>query len=254
MTTTTVTVLGSADAFNSAGRGNAGYLVEDAEGAFCVDFGPTALMALKALGFAPDDLDAVFVTHLHGDHFGGLQQLLIDAQYCHARRRPLTIGGPLGTGKRVEAWYKLAYGSAAGRRSFATRYLEWAPGDVGLAVGRQIRTFRANHMATREGALCLRIKSGKAVLAFTGDTGWFDEMPVLAKGADLFVCECTDDRTAIDTHLSWEMLAPRFSQLEAKRILLTHFSDAMRRKIKQLAAPRVSFADDGMVVRLRRRS
>jgi len=253
VTTTTVTVLGSADAFNSGGRGNACYLVEDAEGAFCVDFGPTALMALKAQGFDPGDLDAVFLTHLHGDHFGGLQQLFIDAQFCHPRRRPLTIGGPVGTAKRVEAWYKLAYGSAGSRRTYATRYLEWAPGDVGLAVGRQIHTFRANHMAPRDGALCLRIKSGKGVLAFSGDTGWTDDLVPLAKGADLFVCECSEDRDAIDTHLSWEVLAPRFAQLEARRILLTHFSEAMRKKVRQLAAPRVHFADDGLVLRIRQR-
>jgi ribonuclease BN (tRNA processing enzyme) len=76
---------------------------------------------------------------------------------------------------------------------------------------------------------------------------------MLAKGADLFVCECSDDRDAIDTHLSWELLAPRFSQLEARKILLTHFSASMRNKLKQLAAPRVQFADDGMVLRLRSR-
>ena len=251
MSATTVTVLGSADAFNAAGRGNACYLVEDAEGAFCVDFGPTALMALKACRFAPNDLDAVFLTHLHGDHFGGLQQLFIDAQFCSNRRRPLTIGGPVGTAKRVEAMYKLAYGKSGGKRSYATRYLEWAPGDVGLAVGRRIRTFRAAHMGPRDGALCLRIKSGQRVLAFSGDTGWTDALPELAKGADLFVCECTEDQDNLLTHLSWDVLAPRFPHLEARRILLTHLSEPMRRKLSQLAAPRVQFAEDGMVIRLR---
>ena len=124
---------------------------------------------------------------------------------------------------------------------------------MGLAVGRSIRTFPAAHMHARDGALCLRIKSGKSILAFTGDTGWTDHLPVLAKGADLLLCECTDDRNAIDTHLSWEVLAPRFPQLEARRIVLTHLSEAMRKKLKQLAAPRVQFADDGLVIRLRPR-
>lgn len=253
MSATTVTVLGSADAFNAGGRANACYLVQDAEGTYCVDFGPTALMMLKARGFDLNELDAVFLTHLHGDHFGGLHQLLIDAQFGTFRRRPLTIGGPVGTARRVEAWYKLAYASAAGRRTFATRYLEWSPGDIGLAVGRRIRTFRALHMSPKDGALMLRVKSGPVVLAFSGDTGWTDDVPELAKGADLFVCECTDDRNNIETHLSWESLAPRIPLLEARKILLTHFSQEMRRKVKQLAAPRVQFADDGTVVRVRPR-
>lgn len=251
MSATTLTVLGSADTFSAGGRGNACYLVEDAEGAFCVDFGPTALMALKAKGFDPDDLDAVFLTHLHGDHFGGLQQLFVDAVHRAHRRRPLTVGGPVGTARKVEAWFRMAYGGSADKRTYATRYLEWAPGDVGLAVGRRIRTFRAAHMKPKDGALCLRIKSGQQVLAFSGDTGWTEALPELARGADLFVCECTEDKESQQAHLSWEELAPRFGQLEARRILLTHLSESMRRKQGQLAAPRVQFAEDGMVVRLR---
>ncbi|MGC4118338.1 MAG: MBL fold metallo-hydrolase [Myxococcales bacterium] len=251
-TTTTLTVLGSADTFNAGGRAHASYLVQDAHGAYCVDFGPTSLWALKARGFSPNDLDAVFLTHLHGDHFGGLQQLFIDAVYGSPRRRSLTIGGPVGTAKKVEAWFRLAYGGkTAGKRAYATRYLEWAPGESSRVAGRQVQTFRAAHMKPRDGALCLRIESGSTVLAFSGDTGWTDPLVELARGADLFVCECTEDRAGLPTHLSWEELAPRFPLLEARRILLSHLGESMRKQQKKRSAPRVQFADDGLVLKLR---
>ncbi len=44
-----------------------------------VDCGATSLVALKAQGLNPDAVDAVAVTHLHGDHFGGLPFLILDA-------------------------------------------------------------------------------------------------------------------------------------------------------------------------------
>src|SRR5262245_4294970 len=71
-TTMRVHVLGCGDAFGSGGRNMSGYLVETEEKLFLLDCGPTSLLAMKRAGFKPSRLDAVFLTHLHGDHFGGL--------------------------------------------------------------------------------------------------------------------------------------------------------------------------------------
>ena len=245
-----VTVVGSADAFNTGSRGNACYLVQDGKGAFCVDFGPTALAGLKRVGFDPLDLDAVFLTHLHGDHFGGLHLLYIDAQYRAARRRPLHVGGPLGTAQLIEAWYDLAYRGAGARRVYPTRYHEWAPGAEAVVAGRRIRTFAAAHMRPKDGALHLRIRAGGRQLAFSGDTAWHEGLRALADGADLLVCDCTDLEPAKDGHLSWRVLEPELSKLQARRILLTHLGPAMRAASPSLKAKRVRFADDGLVIRL----
>jgi len=51
--TARIVVLGSADAFSSSGRGNTAWLLEDGIAPCTVDFGPTALVALKRLGRDP---------------------------------------------------------------------------------------------------------------------------------------------------------------------------------------------------------
>ena len=51
-------------------------------------------MALAKLGIDHNDIDAVLLTHLHGDHCGGVPFLLLDAMLGAKRRRPLTIAGP----------------------------------------------------------------------------------------------------------------------------------------------------------------
>jgi ribonuclease BN (tRNA processing enzyme) len=246
-----LTVVGSADAFNSAGRGNACYLVEDAAGAFCVDFGPTALAGLKRIGFEPNDLDAVLLTHLHGDHFGGLQLLFIDAQYRSGRARPLVIAGPPGTRERVEGLYRLCYGSAAEKpRKFAVEYVELAAGVQAKVAGRPVRTYAAHHMPPEEGAMHLKVRCGRATLAFSGDTAWSPSLPRLARGADLLVCECTEERGDPGPHLAFEQLVPRLGELPARRIVLTHLGEAMRRRAERRPPPRVRFAEDGMRIKV----
>ena len=44
----------------------------------------------------PATVDAVVISHLHGDHFGGLPFLLLDAAFITRRKRPLMVAGPAG--------------------------------------------------------------------------------------------------------------------------------------------------------------
>ena len=66
-----VTIIGSGDAFGSGGRINTCFFLETAKGALLVDCGASALPALKARGIDPNRIDAIVLSHLHGDHFGG---------------------------------------------------------------------------------------------------------------------------------------------------------------------------------------
>ena len=67
---------------------------------FLIDCGASVLIGMRRFGLAPNDVDSVFITHLHGDHFGGLPWLLIDAQYVSKRNRPLVVTGPPGIEQR----------------------------------------------------------------------------------------------------------------------------------------------------------
>jgi ribonuclease BN (tRNA processing enzyme) len=61
------------------------------------------------------------VSHLHGDHFGGLPFLILDGQFSR-RTNPLTIAGPPSTARRLtEAMECLFPGSSAVARRFKLR-------------------------------------------------------------------------------------------------------------------------------------
>src|SRR5271155_6018227 len=98
----TVTFAGSGDAFGSGGRYQACIHLRGpgSTGPVLLDCGVTSLTALKHLGLDPGEITAVFVSHLHGDHFGGLPFLVLDGQFSR-RTRPLIVAGPPGTARRL---------------------------------------------------------------------------------------------------------------------------------------------------------
>ena len=89
-------ILGCGDAFGSGGRNQSGYLIEAAERLFLLDCGPTTLPAMKRAAIEPRRLDAILLSHLHGDHFGGVPFFLIEYLYHKPPHSPLTIAGPPG--------------------------------------------------------------------------------------------------------------------------------------------------------------
>ena len=81
-----LTIVGSGDAFGSGGRFNTCFWLETAKGTLLVDCGASSLVALKARGLDHARIDGIILSHLHGDHFGGLPFLLLDAQFPQPAR------------------------------------------------------------------------------------------------------------------------------------------------------------------------
>ncbi|HTO98753.1 MAG TPA: MBL fold metallo-hydrolase [Myxococcales bacterium] len=227
-----VTALGSGDAFCSAGRGHTSWLVDDARGSYAVDFGGTALLALRRLGRDPEEISALHFTHLHGDHIGGWPFLLVDAVYRAKRTRPLLVTGPPGTGARLQALWAACYAAASERPlPFALEVREMTPGDRLDLLGRQVRAFEARHMSPPHVALSLRIDN----VAFSGDTSALAEG--LCEGADLLCAECTLAGRSTESHIGWETLRQDLPRVP--RILLGHLGAEAREAIAEGAGVRV---------------
>src|SRR5258708_13063512 len=97
-----VTFAGSGDACGSGGRYQACIHLRgpDGSGPVLLDCGATSLSALKRLGLDPGEIAAVLVSHLHGDHFGGLPFLILDGQFSR-RAKPLTVPAPPAIPRRL---------------------------------------------------------------------------------------------------------------------------------------------------------
>ncbi len=237
--------VGCGDAFGNGGRFQTCLHLTGAQDSMLVDCGASSLTALKAAGIEPNEIEAVLLTHLHGDHFGGLPFLVLDGQF-RRRERPLTVAGPAGTRERTEAAMELMFpGSARARRRFALDFLELdelTPTTVGPALVSALTVEQPDTPAS-----ALRVEYGGRVVAYTGDTAWTDGLVELARGADLLVAEAYFFEREVPYHLSYATLRSHHEQLECKRIILTHMSPDM---LARQAEADFDCACDGMIVDL----
>jgi ribonuclease BN (tRNA processing enzyme) len=243
-----LTIVGCGDAFGSGGRMNTCFWLETAKGTLTVDFGASALPALKRLGLDPNRIDAVVLSHLHGDHFGGLPFLLLDAQFLARRQHPLLIAGPPGTKARLDALMEAMFPKSTGSKW----KFPWEVQEIGVGVpddvfGHTIVTADVIHQSAAP-STALRLSDGGRTFAYSGDTEWTDALKPIARDADLFVCECYGHAGKLTGHLSWETLKERLDDLGAKRTMITHMNPAMLAKVDEAKAAGVMVAEEGMKV------
>jgi ribonuclease BN (tRNA processing enzyme) len=205
---------------------------------------------LQRLGLDPNAIDSVFVTHLHGDHFGGLAWLLIDAVYASRRTRPLTVTGPRGIEARFVAATEALYpGATSVERPFSLEFLEYEE-EQPLTVGAvTVTPFEVKHPSGAP-PYALRFEADGKVLAFTGDTGWTESLTRAAAGADLLISECFQYDLKLDIHLDYRTIDANYARLGARRVLLTHMGAAMLARLSEVDARRYLVAEDGMTLSL----
>ena len=242
-----LTIAGSGDAFGSGGRLNTCFWLETAKATLVVDFGASALPALKAQKLDSNAIDAIVLSHLHGDHFGGLPFLLLDYQFMARRERPLLIAGPLGTKARLDAAMEVFFPKVSGTKwRFPWRVQEIAVGVETDVLGHALLTAGVIHQSGAP-STALRLSDGEKTFAYSGDTEWTDALLPIAAQADLFICECYAYAGKMTGHISWEILKPKIPELRAKRLMLTHMNPSVLARLDELKAAGVLVAADGLV-------
>jgi ribonuclease BN (tRNA processing enzyme) len=243
-----VTFAGSGDAFGSGGRYQACIHLRTPDRApALLECGATSLSALKACGLDPGEIGTVFVSHLHGDHFGGLPFLLLDGQFSR-RASPLTVAGPTGTEERLLQAMETMFPGSSGTRRFDVNVVELAPGSSSAVNGIEVTTWEVDHPSGAP-PLAIRLGFGGTVIGYTGDTAWTDDLAAAADGADLLVAEAYYYDKAIPYHLRYTDLIAHRSSLTSSRIVLTHMSADM---LARAAQGELAFeaAHDGLTIQV----
>jgi ribonuclease BN (tRNA processing enzyme) len=241
-----LTIVGSGDAFGSGGRFNTCFHIQSAKATLLLDCGASSLVALKARGIDHVSVDGIILSHLHGDHFGGLPFLLLDSQFLARRERPLTIAGPPGTRARLDAAIEVFFPKATQTRwRFPWKVIEIEPGVGADVLGHAVETAEVIHQSGAP-STAVRVFDGETLLAYSGDTEWTDALIGVARNASLFICECYGYAGRISGHLSWEILKARLPELSARRIMITHMNPAMLAHLDEVRAAGVLVAEDGL--------
>jgi ribonuclease BN (tRNA processing enzyme) len=240
-----VQFLGSGDAFGSAGRFNTCFHVRDRRGAFLVDCGASSMIAMRKFGVDPNTIRAVLISHLHGDHFGGLPFLILDAQLVSMRTAPLTIAGPPGLRERlIAAMENFFPGSTKVERRFELAIRELEPRMAEDVEGIEVTPYVVKHPCGAP-PFALRLTVDGKVLCYSGDTEWVDSLREAASGSDLLIAEAYFFDKKIKFHLDYSTLASHLPELNAKRVILTHMN---AKTLERLHGSDVELAEDGMIV------
>ncbi len=243
----TIRVLGCGDAFGSGGRFQSCYLVNAGPDRFLIDCGATVLVAMRRQGVDPNLISTVFLSHLHGDHFGGLPFLLLDAHYASGRTQPLTVAGPPGTGRNLDRLLEVCFAGANGLKwNFPLHIVELAARQSRKVNGVEVTAIPVVHSAGTP-SYGLRLACAGKVIGYSGDTEWTDSLCDIARGADLLIVECYGYAPGTSYHLDYQTLKSHWDELDARRRLLTHMGPAM---LDRLDSVDCETAEDGLLIEL----
>jgi ribonuclease BN (tRNA processing enzyme) len=239
--------VGTSDAFGAGGRRQSAIFLRAPGGGVLIDCGATTSGGLAELGIARDEIDAILVSHFHGDHFAGIPFLLLGALYEDERKRPLWIAGPSGIEARVRA-LAAAMGYAIEDREwrFPIRFAELAPGREREIGPVRVDAFEVFHQP-QSAPHGLALRFGRHRLVYSGDTGFFPGFPERVGEADLFVCECTYFDNDFAYHINHAELDRHRGEFRCERTILTHLGEEM---LSHRGRAAFETADDGLRVEL----
>jgi ribonuclease Z len=193
----TVTLLGTGCPTPVMDRFGPSTLVEAAGSKFVIDAGRGALQRLTQVKVRWQDVDGVFLTHLHSDHIVGLPDLWLTGWLVSAgRNRALHVWGPTGTKKMIEhlrAAFEFDIRIRVEDDHAKPDGVVIVAADIGEGViyekgGMKVTAFEVDHAPVKP-AFGYRIDSGGRSVVLSGDTRFSENLIRHAQGVDLLIHE-----------------------------------------------------------------
>ncbi len=213
--------VGTGNAFAPGGLCWNGFV---ANGRFLFEAPPQALPSLNRMGIDANDLDAVILSHHHGDHFLGLPFLLLHWKYF-GRTRPAVIVGPPGTRELAMSISESVYPGIA-EIKYEVDWREIGAGDSVEVGGLALQALGVKHDERLSATLGFNAVLEGRKFAYTGDSAICDSVLEMARHAEVLVSECASrsERVPIHMNLIDDIPTVRAAMDPDAHLLLTHIA------------------------------
>jgi ribonuclease BN (tRNA processing enzyme) len=221
-----ITCLGSGDAFGTGGRLNTSFFIQTSNYGILLDCGATTAVALKKAGLSSDHVDIILISHLHGDHIGGIPFIITERKQPKgsSTNGSLVVIGPKGLEETVTRLQACFFPGIEVNDSDLVQFIEYRAEQAIHPSGMVVTAYPASHTP----ATCphsLRVESDGVVIAYSGDTAWNDNLIRVSNGADLFICEGFSYEREVSQHMSIRKLIENRHRLSAGVIAVTHLGE-----------------------------
>jgi len=192
---------------------------------YLFDAPPTLLPHLNKLRIPTLNIEAVFITHFHADHFFGLPFLYLDYEHLTNRAHDLVVVAPPGGEEIIERVSQLGFaGLTRGARRYRRIYQEATDGKEGVAAGLPYRAIAVEQSSSGPlDGLGYKVEIDGRVLSYTGDTIMCDGVRELAHDADVLVIECSCWGDVCEHHMSLTEVRDFRKEVPSKTVfVLTH--------------------------------
>ena len=209
-----LTCIGVDGSHPSPGGACSGYLLKNGEKYVLIDCG-SGVFGKLALLMNPTSVDAIVLSHLHGDHFSDMMVMhhaLLHAVRAGVRADPMPVYAPI----------------LPEELNFYAGIGEFAWSDIATLIqplslcGMSARFFAGRHAIP---SYAMRFEADGKVFCYTGDTNTVDGLADFARGCDVLLIDAAllhEDWAERAPHLSARLAAELGRDVGAKRVLLTH--------------------------------
>ena len=223
-----LTVLGSGVFKPKTVRYPSGLALTIGDKTIIFDAGSGTFMRLIEAGIDYEEIDYIFVTHLHIDHVSDLLQYLW--AYHSDRQKALHLFGPPGLKKFYGNLTTLA--SQFLHLPFEVKIKEVDEGNCISLPFCQIEVTRAEHVDELV-SICYKVKANKKIFGYSGDTGYSEKLIQFFKDVDVLALECsTLNEQKVKGHLIPKECAEIAKKAHVKKLVLTHL-DLDLEKVKE---------------------
>lgn len=213
-----ITFLGTSHGVPASDRFCSCVMIESGDAVYFIDGGAPVIDLLLRHGRHPDDIRALFNTHIHGDHTAGIYHLadLIDWYYKKA-----AMDFYIADQVYIDA-LKTMITAGNARSSLSPDRLRFHEAHTGVVYEDEnisVEYIPTKHMSEPRHSYAILVREGEKAVLFSGDLSQHLEkcdVPSVLREmpTDLFVCEMA--------HFNTTHLLPHLEGAKCKKIAVTH--------------------------------